>query len=712
VTSTPPPRAPREPFSRTVHGDTAVDEYAWMGNRDDARLTAYLEAENAYTAARTAHVEPLAAQIFDEIRARTNETDLSVPVRHGGWWYYGRTVEGLQYGIAGRVDAATRPTRPVLPENGPPEGEQVVLDENVEAEGNDFFSLGASDVSPDGSRLAFAVDVTGDEQYDLRIRDLATGADLDVAVTAIGAGVAWSLDGGHVFYTRYDEAWRPFQVWRHKIGGSADDDVLVHEELDKTFRVGVGASRDDRWVVVAVGSSTSTEYRLLDAARPLGEPVLVAPRRPKVEYDIEPLGDELFVVHNRDRVNFEVARAVVADGVVGAWEPIDVTTEDELVTGVDAFATFLAVSLRTEGQTAIRIVPRDPLSPNGFGESWDVAFGETLRTVGVGDNPEVDTYTLQVFYTSMVTPPSVGEYDLASRELTLLKQTEVRGGYDPADYVQSLEWAIAPDGARVPVSVVRRATTPVDGTATAVLYGYGAYGMSTDPWFSVARLSWLDRGVVFAIAHVRGGDELGRPWYDDGRLLHKQHTFDDFVAAGSLLVEKGYADPDRLGGKGGSAGGLLIGAVANQAPTVFRALHAQVPFVDVLTTMLDPSLPLTAGEWEEWGDPIRDPEAYAYMRAYSPYDNVGERAYPALLVTTNVHDVRVYVTEPAKWVARLRDRATNDPGRDPVLLRTWMTAGHQGQSGRYDAWREAAWELAVLVDLLRERETSVVRPVG
>ena len=399
-----------------------------------------------------------------------------------------------------------------------------------------------------------------------------------------------------------------------------------------------------------------------------------------------------------------MSRAEVRGGGVGPWTPLGLTTEDELVTGVDAFASFLAVSLRSEGQTAIRIVPREPLSPNGFGTPWDIEFDEPIRTVGVGDNPEPDAQTLQVFYTSMVTPPSVGEYDLATRELRLLKQTEVRGGYDPTDYVQAREWAIAPDGARVPVSVVRKASTPLDGTAPAVLYAYGAYGLSTDPWFSIARLSWLDRGVVFAVAHIRGGDELGRPWYEDGRLLHKQHTFDDFVAAGSLLVEKGYAHPDRLAGKGGSAGGLLIGAVANQAPTLFRALHGQVPFVDVLTTMLDPSLPLTAGEWEEWGDPIRDPDAYAYLKAYSPYDNIGEQAYPAMLVTTNRHDTRVYVTEPAKWVARLRDRATNDPDRDPILLRTWMTAGHQGQSGRYDAWRETAWELAVLLDLIAQRD--------
>jgi oligopeptidase B len=678
-----------------------------MAGRDDPRLAAYLEAENAYTAELTAHVEPMVGQIFDEIKARTKETDLSVPVRHGRWWYYGRTLEGLQYGIAGRVDAATYPERPVLPPDGPPVGEQLVLDENVEAEGHEFFALGASDVSPDGARLAYAVDVTGDERYDLRVRDLASGTAVDTSVTHVGAGVAWSLDGRFLFYTRYDDAWRPFQVWRHEVGRPADDDVLVHEETDTVFRVGVGSSRDDRWVVLGIGSSTSTEYRLVDAARPTGEPILVAPRAPKVEYDVEPLGDELFIVHNRDRVNFEVSRAVVAGHAVGPWEPLAVTSEDELVTGVDAFATFLAVSLRSQGQTAIRIVPREPLSGKGFGDPWDLAFDEPIRTVGIGDNPEADTHTLQVFYTSMVTPPSVGEYDLATRQLRLLKQTEVRGGYDPADYVQNLEWATAPDGARVPMSVVRKATTPLDGSAPAILYAYGAYGSSSDPWFSVARLSWLDRGVVFAVAHVRGGDELGRPWYDDGRLLNKQHTFDDFIAAGSLLVEKGYAHPDRLAGKGGSAGGLLVGAVANQAPKLFRALHGQVPFVDVLTTMLDPALPLTAGEWEEWGDPIRDPEAYAYIKAYSPYDNVGDHAYPAILVSTNVHDVRVYVTEPAKWVARLRDRATNDPLRDPILLRTWMTAGHSGQSGRYDAWREAAWELAVLLDLLRERADPI-----
>jgi len=700
---TPPPHAPQEPTTRTRHGDTVTDEYAWMADRDDPRLRAYLEAENSYTEGMTPEVGPVADAIFGEIKARTKETDLSVAVRHGGWWYYSRTIEGEQYSVEGRVPVADHPARPDLDGDRPPAGEQVILDENAEARGHEFFSLGASDVSPDGHLLAYAVDVTGDERYDLRVKDLGSGEVVDDAVTRIAAGVAWSRNGSHLFYTRYDDAWRPFQIWRHELGTPADADDLVLEERDPAFRVAVGTSRDDRWVVLVVGSSTSSEAYLLDAETPTAAAVLVAARRPKVEYDIEVMGDEILVVHNRDRVNFEVARARWVDGAVGEWEPLGLTTEAELVGGVDAFAGFVVVSLRTEGQTAVRLVARDAHSHNGFSDTWDIAFDEPVRSVGLGDNPDPATATLQVVYGSLVTPPSVYDYHVPTRALTLLKQREVLGGYDPADYEQTLEWARSGDGARVPVSVVRRRTTPLDGTAPGVLYAYGAYGISMDPWFSVARLSLLDRGVVFAVAHVRGGSELGRPWYDDGRMAHKHHTFEDFAAAADHLVQQRFVHPDRLVGQGGSAGGLLIGAVANDDAGRFRALHAQVPFVDVLTTMLDPDLPLTAGEWEEWGDPITDPDAYRWIKAYAPYDNVTDRRYPALLVTTSIHDTRVYVTEPAKWVARLRDHATNDPELDPILFRTWMTAGHMGQSGRYDAWRETAWELAVLLYLSRER---------
>ena len=695
-----PPEAPRRPSSRTLHGDTVADDFAWMADRDDPELRAYLEAENAYAAAMTSHLAPLVDEVFGEIRARTKETDLSVPVRHGEWWYYSRTIEGEQYAVDARVRAAEHPSRPVLDGVGVPAGERVLLDENAEAAGHHFFALGASDVSPDGRLLAYAVDLTGDERFHLRVRDIDSGEVLDDAVTAIGYGVAWSRHGTHVFYTRLDEAWRAHEVWRHEVGRPAEEDVLVLHEPDERFSVGVGTSRDDRWVVLGIGSKTTSEYLLLDAATPTGIPWVVAPRRDGLEYDVEPLGDELLIVHNGRRRNFEVARAVLTPEGAGTWVPLDVCREDELVTGVEAFTDFAVVSLRSGGQTALRVLPRDSLSQNGFGTSYDIDFDEPLRSVSIGDNPEPSTQALQVSFSSMVTPPTVFDYDVVGRELTLVRRKEVLG-YDPAGYTQRLEWAFAPDGTPVPMSLVHRASTTLDGTAPGLLYGYGAYGLSMDPWFSVARLSLLDRGFVFVVAHVRGGSEMGRHWYDDGKLEHKERTFTDFIACADHLVTQHLVAADRLAAEGGSAGGLLIGAVANLAPERFRVLHAQVPFVDALTTMLDPSLPLTVGEWEEWGDPVDDPTAYTRMKGYAPYDNVAARDYPALLVTTSVNDTRVHVTEPAKWVARLRQLATNDPGTAPILFRTELTSGHGGQSGRYDAWRQTAWEWAVLIDLTR-----------
>jgi len=698
-----PPDAPRRQSLRTVHGDEFADDYAWMADRDDPQLRAYLEAENAYAAARTSHLVPLVDDLFGEIKARTKETDLSVPVRHGGYWYYSRTIEGEQYSVEGRVSVDDHPARPSLDGGNAPAGEQVLLDENAEARGQDFFALGASDVSPDGRRLAYAVDVTGDERFDLRVRDISSAEVLDAAVSGIGYGVAWSLDGTHLFYTRLDDAWRAHEVWRHEVGRPGDEDVLVLEEPDERFSVGVGTSRDDRWVVFGVGSKTSSEYSLLDAADPTGNPRLVAARRDGVEYDCEPLGDELFVVHNARRRNFEVARAAITADGVGEWTPLDVTSEDEFVTGVEAFGDFVVVSLRAAGQTTVRIVARDGHSPSGFGGSHDVGFDEPVRSVSIGDNPEPGTGTLQISFMSLVTPPTVYDYDVAARALTLVKRKEVLGGYDPAGYVQRREWALAADGTQVPISIVHASSTALDGTAPGLLYGYGSYGLSTDPWFSVARLSLLDRGFVFAVAHVRGGSEMGRQWYDDGKLEHKEHTFTDFIACADHLLAEDFVDPDRLAAEGGSAGGLLMGAVANLAPDRFRVIHAQVPFVDALTTMLDPSLPLTVAEWEEWGNPVADPAAYRRMRAYAPYENVAAHDYPALLVTTSINDTRVYVTEPAKWVARLRDVATSDPQTSPILFRTELVAGHGGQSGRYDAWRQLAWEWAVLIDLTAAR---------
>jgi oligopeptidase B len=555
-------------------------------------------------------------------------------------------------------------------------------------------------VSPAGDLLAYAVDLTGDERYDVRVRSIATGETLDEAVRLTGGSLAWSLDGRHIFYTRVDDAWRPYQVWRHELGTAVEGDALVHEEGDERFFVGVGSSRDDRHVIIAIGSKTTSEFRLLDAADPLGTPRVVAERRAGVKYDIEPMGEQLLVTHNANRTNFELAIAPITCTSAEQWVSIELTTEDEFVTGAEGFDDFIAISLRREGGTGVRIVLRDPDGPHGLGEAHDISVGEPIGTIHIGANPESSTTTLQVVHESLVTPRTVEDYDVHARTFTLLKAQRVRDGHDLTQYRQRREWATAPDGTRVPLSIVHRADVVADGTAPALLHGYGAYGIPSDPWFSVLRLSLLERGWVFAIAHVRGGSEMGRSWYDDGKLDAKPHTFSDFVACADHLRDTGIVAPDRLAAEGGSAGGLLMGVVANQAPDRFRFIHASVPFVDALTTILDPSMPLTVIEWEEWGNPLEDPAAYALMKSYTPYENVSAQRYPTLLVTTSLHDTRVYVTEPAKWVAALRHETRDLPEAAPVLFRTEMAGGHGGQSGRYDTWRQWAWETSVLLDAL------------
>ena len=693
-----PPVARRDPVVREHHGDRFEDPYAWMADRDSPELRELLAAENAYATERTEHLRPLAEQIFEEFRSRIVETDLSVPVRHDRWWYYSRTVEGEQYAVEARVLVAEHPERPTLDGDRPPAGEEVVLDQNEEGRDHEFFAVGASEVSPAGDLLAYAVDLVGDERYDVRVRRIADGAVLDDVVRQTGGSVAWSLDERHLFYTRVDDAWRPHQVWRHELGTPADADVLVHEETDERFFVGVGSSRDDRLVIIAIGSKTTSEFRVLDADDPLGTPRVVAERRQGVEYDIEPFGDQLLVTHNANRVNFELAVAPLTSTSADDWVPLGVTTEDEYVTGAEGFDDFIAVSLRREGGTGVRVVLRDPDAPNGLGQAHDIAVGEPIGTLHVGVNPEASTPTLQVVHESLVTPRTVEDYDVRARSFTLLKRQRVRGDVDLGRYRQRREWATAPDGTRIPISVVHRHDVAADGTAPGLLNAYGAYGISSDPWFSVLRLSLLDRGWVFAIAHVRGGSEMGRSWYDDGKLESKPNTFSDFIACADHLVEAGIVAPNRLAAEGGSAGGLLIGAVVNQTPERFRFVHAQVPFVDALTTVLDPSLPLTVVEWEEWGNPLEDATAYALMKSYAPYENVRPGRHPSILVTAGLDDTRVFVTEPAKWVAALRhaDLGAAEPAQ--ILFRTEMAAGHGGRSGRYDLWRQWAWETAVLID--------------
>lgn len=685
-----------------------------MADKSDPELRAYLEAENAHTDAATAHLAGLAEELYGDLVARTRETDLSVPlhVTHtdgASYWYYSRTTEGLDYARACRVPATSRDDIPDV--TTAPPGEQVLLDANELAKGHDFFALGWSQVSPDGSRLAYSVDTAGDERYDLFVRDLATGTVIDGPIEGIGAGGAWSGDGW-LLYTRVDAAWRPHEAWLHRLGGGRAD-TRVFAEPDDRFWVSLDSSRDDAWVMIAVGSSTTTEWHLLPADDPTGTPRCVTPRRQGVDYSVEVGPDALWILHNDDAPQFALSRAPLTCTSASEWRTVMAERPETRLTGVAAYRSALVVEHRTNGLAGITVVPVDAVG--ALGTPVELAFDEALYDVGAEDSPDVDTDRIRLGYESLATPPSVWEYHLETGSRRLLKQVEVldhptKGAYDPGEYISERLWATADDGTRVPVSLVRRRDTPVDGTAPGLLYGYGSYEVPTMPYFAMSRISLLDRGFVFAIAHVRGGGELGRPWYEGGKELAKPNTFGDFVACGRLLVDEGFVSPDRLLAEGGSAGGLLMGAVANLAPDLFRAIHAAVPFVDPLTTILNPDLPLTVMEWEEWGNPLEDPQAYACIKGYSPYENVRATRYPAILATTSLNDTRVEVTEPAKWIARLRDRATNGPDR-PILLKTEMVAGHGGVSGRYKAWRERAFQLAWLVDQARP-EGAASHPRG
>ncbi|MEU5788220.1 S9 family peptidase [Micromonospora purpureochromogenes] len=688
------PVANRVPAERTHHGDTVIDEYAWLAAKDDPATIAHLTAENAYTEARTAHLEGLRAELFEETRRRTQETDLSVPSRKGGYWYYTRTVEGQQYGVHCRRavrDGETVP--PVSADGAPLDGEEVLLDGNLLAEGHDFFALGAFDVSPDGRWLAYSTDFAGDERFTLRIKDLSSGELLADEVPGTFYGTAWSADASVLFYVTVDEAWRPNRVWRHAVGTPSTEDVVVHQEDDERFWVGVDLTRSERFVLIDIHSKVTSEVRVIPAGNPAGEPAVIAPRRQGIEYTVEHHGHRFLILHNDGAEDF--ALAYTSADAPGDWVPLIEHSPGTRLESVDAFSDHLVVSLRSNGLTGLRVIPV------GDGDAHDIDFPEPIYSVGLDANPEYRTREIRLRYTSLVTPDSVYDYDLVTRQMVLRRRKPVRPGpdgrpYDPADYEQHRDWALADDGTRVPISLVCRAGTPKDGSAPCVIYGYGSYEASMDPWFSIARLSLLDRGVVFAVAHIRGGGELGRRWYDEGKLLAKKNTFTDFVACARHLVKAGWTAGDRLVARGASAGGLLMGAVANLAPDAFAGIVAQVPFVDALTSILDPSLPLTVTEWEEWGNPLADPEVYAYMKSYTPYENVAAVDYPAILAVTSLNDTRVLYHEPAKWIARLRAIA---PQGD-YLLKTEMGAGHGGPSGRYDSWREEAFINAWILDKL------------
>ncbi|MGW0043727.1 S9 family peptidase [Rhodococcus sp. NPDC003348] len=694
-----PPVAKKVPQPRTHHGDTFVDNYEWLRDKSDPEVVAYLEAENAHTEAQTEHLAPLRESIFGEIKSRTQETDLSVPSRMGQWWYYARSFEGKQYGVHCRCPIAGPDdwTPPVLSADTDIEGEQVLLDGNELAEGHDFFALGAMSVTLDGTLLAYSVDTAGDERYLLRFKNLDTGELLADEIPGTAPGATWSMDNRHVFYLTVDDAWRPDTVWRHELGTPQSADVRVFHEPDERYWVGFGSTRSEKYLTVWLGSKITSEIWYLESANPEGEFTVVLPREEGVEYAVEHAvvggQDRFLILHNGivDGVkaeNFTLVDAPVADPTEQRTliaHRADVRLED-----VDAFAGHLVVSYRREALTRLAVWP---LTDSGYGDLRELEFGEELYSVGAGSNPEWESPLLRMGYTSFITPSRVYDYEIATGTLLLRKEQPVLGGYDPADYEQHRDWATAEDGTRVPISLVRRRGG--DDPAPLLLYGYGSYEASTDPGFSVARLSLLDRGVVFAVAHVRGGGEMGRHWYDNGKMLSKKNTFTDFVACARHLVDTGRTTPQQMVADGGSAGGLLVGAVANLAPELFAGILANVPFVDPLTSILDPSLPLTVIEWDEWGNPLADKDVYDYMRSYSPYENVGAHDYPAILAITSINDTRVLYVEPAKWVAQLRATKTGD---SPLLLKTEMSAGHGGVSGRYEKWREVAFEYAWVLD--------------
>lgn len=690
---TTPPIAKRTETRRTHHDDVFVDPYEWLRDKADPEVTAYLEAENAYTDEATAYLEPLRQKIFDEIKSRTKETDLSVPTRRGDWWYYGRSFEGKQYGVHCRCPVADPDdwTPPVFDEHTEIPGEQVLLDENVEAQGHEFFALGAANVSLDAHVLAYSVDVVGDERYTLRFKDLRSGELYPDEIAGIGSGVTWAADSATVYYTTVDDAWRPDTVWRHRLGSTGADEQVYHEP-DERYWVAVGRTRSNAYVIIAAGSAVTSEMRYADASDPAASFTTVLARRDGVEYSVEHAvvdgEDRFLILHNDGAVNFTLVEAPVAD-------PADQRTliaarDDVRLEGVDAFARHLVVSYRREALPRIQLWPIS--AGNGYGTPEELTFDSELTSSGLGGNPNWDAPKLRVAATSFVTPLRIYDMDLATGDRTLLREQPVLGDYRREDYVEHRDWAVADDGTRIPISLVYRAD--VEFPAPTVLYGYGAYESSEDPRFSVARLSLLDRGMVFAVAHVRGGGEMGRLWYERGKLLEKKNTFTDFIAVARHLVDTGQTRPQNLVALGGSAGGLLMGAVANLAPDLFAGILAQVPFVDPLTTILDPSLPLTVTEWDEWGNPLEDPDVYFYMKSYSPYENVEVKKYPAILAMTSLNDTRVFYVEPAKWVAALRHNKTDE---HPVLLKTQMSAGHGGISGRYERWKEAAFQYAWLL---------------
>lgn len=681
--NTAPPTAPRKPHRFTRHGISIDDPYHWLRDPDypevnDPEILGYLEAENAYFDAVMAPQQPLVEQLFAELKARQQPDEAAVPWKDGAYEYQWRYSEDAQYRVWSRW--------PV----GKPESVQILLDEPALAQGHDYFSLGGLDVSPNGRYLAYSTDTDGSERYTVRIKDLDAGELLAEEIAGTSGATVWANDNATLFYVMLTENWQPYLVRAHRLGTAAASDRDVYEEASGTFFVSVAKTLSDAFVLISTGDHVTNEIRFIAANAPDTAPTLIAARRAGHEYDVEHHTSHFYIRTNDRHENFRVARAPVNDPGEPNWQSVIEGSDRDYLIGLDCFADFMVLEQRVDGLDQIRIRDYD-------GNEHNVAFPESSYDAGLGTNAEYATQVLRIGYDSMVTPQTVYDYDLATRTLITRKVRQVPSGYDASQYATERLMAPARDGATVPISIVYRRDFVRDGTRPVYLYAYGAYGVAMSPSFSSARLSLLDRGFAYAIAHVRGGDELGYAWYQAGKLAKRTNTFNDFIDAANFLVQQGYTGAGRLVASGGSAGGTLTGAVANSAPKLWGAVVSHVPFVDVLNTILDDTLPLTKLEWPEWGNPVEDKAAFETIRSYAPYEQLRPQAYPPMLVTAGLNDPRVTYWEAAKYVAKLRALKTDE---NVLLLKTNMGAGHQGKSGRYDSLREVAEEYAFVLSIM------------
>jgi oligopeptidase B len=678
-----PPVAKKVPKQITTLGDTRVDNYFWLRDRNDPDTIKYLEEENRYTEAVMKHTDALQSKLYAEMLGRIKQTDLSVPTKRDDYFYYIRTTEGQQYPVYcrkhGSLDAP----------------EEILLDANAMAEGKKYFRVGNYAVSPNHKLLAYSVDYEGDENYAIFVKNLVTGKLRADKIPNTYYSLEWGNDNTTFFYTVLDDAKRPFKVFRHTLG--VKKDTLVYHETDERFTVELSKTRSRAYIFINIGSSLTSEVRYVSADHPKEAFHVVLPRVQETEYDVTHHADSFFIRTNDGAKTFRVVQAPVKDPSKANWKEMLPARTDVTVEGVAAFQNYLVIEERDRGLNKIRIQKFKDGSPsNEASDIHYIDFPEPVYTAGVADNAEYNTKILRFGYTSLVTPGSVFDYNMETRERELKKQQEVLGGYDPSQYQSERVFATAADGVKVPISLVYKKGLVKNGKAPLLLYGYGAYGISMDPGFASDRLTLLDRGFVYAIAHIRGGADLGKPWHEDGRILTKRNTFTDFIASAEFLIAEKFTSPNRLVIQGGSAGGLLMGAVTNMRPDLFAVVVAMVPFVDALNTMLDATLPLTVGEYEEWGNP-NEKQYYDYIKSYAPYENVGAKDYPTILVTAGLNDPRVSYWEPAKWVAKLRTMKNDD---HRLLLKTNMGSGHFGASGRYEHLKESAFNYSFILDSL------------